>query len=108
MDYSKVGKYVDTRNRHIVVEAIQWIGKNEVDIYNFLEGTKCQSSRDIDICGKFFEIKFDNGGCMPGTILLKTEIGNPNVKPNNFIIKLSDGMFTSADLHHFELHYEKI
>lgn len=108
MDYSKVGKFVDTTDRHIVVEAILWIGKNEVEIYNFLEGTQCVSSREIEIKGKFFEIKFDNGGCMPGTIKLKTEYDNADVKPNHFIIKLEEGKFVSMDYSHFESRYEKI
>lgn len=50
--------------RKEIVEAIQWTGKNEVDVYNFLENEYAESSREVKLEGKNFIINFDKGGLL--------------------------------------------
>jgi len=57
------------------IEAIRWSGSNELEIFNFLEGAKAQSHRDIKTEGKNFRIDFANGECAQGNLMIKDFFG---------------------------------
>lgn len=83
--------------RKEIVEAIQWTGKNEVDVYNFLENEYAESSREVKLEGKNFIINFDRGG-----LLLKHD-NDPTLK--NTIDKVPVGDYiinTGISFYHID------
>lgn len=76
------------RKLPVEVEAIIWNGQNVVDTYNFLEGTNYESEAEgVKTEGKNFYIKFENGGCQLGTLIIKTLEGDMKASIGDYIIK---------------------
>ena len=76
------------RKLPVEIEAEQWNGQNVVDIYNFLEGTNYESEAEgVKVDGKNFYIKFENGGCQLGTLIIKTLEGDMKASIGDYIIK---------------------
>lgn len=76
------------RKLPVEIEAEQWNGQNVVDIYNFLEGTNYESEAEgVKTEGKNFYIKFENGGCQLGTLIIKTLEGDMKASVGDYIIK---------------------
>lgn len=44
-------------SKNYSIDAIQWTGHNEVEVYNFLENKNIQSSREVSTSGKNFVVK---------------------------------------------------
>jgi hypothetical protein len=75
------------RKKPVVVEAVQWTGKNEVEVYNFLESQNAKSSREVERTGKnFFIGDF-------GELSINTLEGNHLARINDYIIKGVQGEF---------------
>ena len=76
------------RKLPVEIEAEQWNGQNVVDIYNFLEGTNYESEAEgVKTEGKNFYIKFENGSCQLGTLIIKTLEGDMKASIGDYIIK---------------------
>lgn len=92
----------------VEIEAEQWNGQNVVDIYNFLEGTNYQGeSEGVKPEGKNFYIKFENGGCMQGSLIIKTLEGNMKASLGDYIIKGVNGEYYPCKPDIFEKTYER-
>lgn len=90
-----------------LVEAIQWTGKNEIDVYNFLENEHVESSIEVKLEGKNFIIDFSKGG-----LILKhpsdTEEGhNDRVPLGDYIIKNGDEFYHLKSMY-FKNNYKKV
>lgn len=62
-------KYV---SKNYSIDAVQWTGHNEVEVYNFLENKNAQSSREVPMSGKNFVVKENP----LGFVGLYVDIGN--------------------------------
>ncbi len=96
------------RKKPVIIEALQWTGKNEIEIYNFLENSNVSSSIDVKNEGKNFTIKFDNGPMQKGSLHIKTLEGDMKANINDFIIEGVNGEFYPCKPDIFEATYEKI
>ena len=74
----------------IDIEALQWTGKNDIEMYNFLEGTKCICSSDIKPNGKYFYIDLSGSSCQIGPLYVKTLNGFVKANIGDYIIKGED------------------
>lgn len=77
------------------INCIEWTGKNVVEVYNFLEDKKVETQHEVSTEGKNFYIKFDNGTCNLGSLILKTLQGDIKINIGDVIIKKPDGTFTN-------------
>lgn len=92
----------------VEIEAEQWNGQNVVDIYNFLEGTNYQGeSEGVKTEGKNFYIKFENGGCTTGSLIIKTLEGDMKANIGDYIIKGIKGEYYPCKPDIFEKTYER-
>lgn len=97
------------RKLPIEIEAKQWNGQNIVEIYNFLEGTNYESEAEgVKTEGKNFYIKFENGGCQLGSLIIKTLEGDMKANIGDYIIKGVNGEFYPCKLDIFKKTYEKV
>ena len=97
------------RKLPVEIEEIQWNGQNVVDTYNFLEGTNHQCESDgVKTEGKNFYIRFDNGGCTLGSLIIKTLEGDMKANLKDYIIKGVNGEFYPCKPDIFEKTYEKV
>ena len=95
------------RKLPVEVEAIEWNGQNVVDTYNFLEGTDYESEAEgVKTDGRNFYIKFENGGCQQGTLMIKTLEGDMKASVGDYIIKGVNGEFYPCKPEIFEKTYE--
>lgn len=93
----------------VEIEAEQWNGQNVVDIYNFLEGTNYESEAEgVKTEGKNFYIRFENGGCTLGSLIIKTLEGDMKANLGDYIIKGVNGEFYPCKPDIFERTYKKI
>ena len=60
------------RKKPVVIEAIKWNGTNVVEVYNFLENEHIETQYEVKQEGKNFYIKFENGICQLGILMIKT------------------------------------
>lgn len=94
------------RKKPVIVEAIQWNGKNVVEVYNFLEDEHAETQYEVNTSGKNFYIKFENGACRLGTLMIKTLEGEHKASIGDYIIKGVNGEFYPCKPDIFEKTYE--
>ena len=90
------------------IEAIQWNGKNEVNVYNFLENANAKSSMEISPNGQNFYIAMNNGSLQTGDLMVISRFGYEEVNIGDYIIKSSINgheFFTVEVKHIFEKNY---
>jgi len=74
------------RKKPVVIEAIQWDGKNQREMFDFLtNGTK--ENRAATLEEDTFRIDLVNGGCQVGNLIIKTLEGELKASVGDFIIK---------------------
>lgn len=97
-------KYI---NKQHSINAIKWTGKNEVDVYNFLEDKNVESSREVKLKGKNFIVKFENGRTK--LLIINEYIGEnlSEVKVGDYIIKINNHLYIS-NFNNFEKEYEEL
>ena len=74
------------RKKPVVIKAVQWDGKNQREMFDFLtNGTKenCALTLEEDT----FRIDLVNGGCQVGNLVIKTLEGEMTANIGDFIIK---------------------
>ncbi len=94
------------RKKPVIVEAVQWNGKNVVEIYNHLEDLNVENQWEVKTSGKNFYIKFENGACRLGTLMIKTLEGEHKASIGDYIIKGVNGEFYPCKPDIFEKTYE--
>lgn len=108
---SRKGNGMKYRKKPVVIEAIQFTGKNDkniTDVYNFLENANTESQSEIKSYGKNFEIDFCNGTCQVGDIIIKTLEGDMRAKHGDYIIKGVNGEFYPCKNDVFAKTYELV
>ena len=96
------------RKKPVVIEAIKWNGTNVVEVYNFLENEHIETQYEVKQEGKNFYIKFENGACKLGTLMIKTLEGEHKASIGDYIIKGVDGEFYPCKPDIFEKTYEVV
>lgn len=96
------------RKKPVIVEAVQWNGTNVVEVYNFLEDLNVESQWEVKTSGKNFCIKFENGHCQSGTLIIKTLEGEHKASVGDYIIKGVNGEFYPCKSDIFEKTYDVV
>lgn len=96
------------RKKPVIVEALQWNGKNVIDIYNFLEDKNVETQYEVNIEGKNFYIDFSRGQCVTGDLMIKTLEGTMKADIGDYIIKGVNGEFYPCKPDIFEKTYEEV
>lgn len=96
------------RKKPVVVEAVQWNKTNVVEVYNFLEDENVQAQFEVKAEGKNFYIKFENGPCQLGTLMIKTLEGEHKASVGDYIIKGVNGEFYPCKPDIFEKTYDVV
>ena len=91
------------RKKPVVIEAIQWDGKNHREMYNFLESDKVESY--IEPYGRNFYIDHDK---VRGGLIIKTLEGKHIASIGDYIIKGVNGEFYPCKPDVFFKSYEKV
>ena len=95
------------RKKPIVIEAIQWKGENEVEVYRFLSGIK-------DFCGSvpqhgtYFYIDYNQTGYGNGGLFIKTLEGDMLARKGDYIIKGVNGEFYPCKMDIFKKTYDEV
>ena len=90
------------RKKPVVIEAVQWTGKNHREMYDFLEG---KPDGYIEAFGKNFYIDHDK---VYGGLIIKTLEGEHIASIGDYIIKGVQGEFYPCKPDIFEQTYEKV
>ena len=77
------------RKKPVVIEAVEWTGKNEREMFNFLEGTESEFGR-IMAYGKNFDIDHEK---VQGGLIIKTLESEHISTSGDYIIKGVEGEF---------------
>lgn len=89
----------------VIIEAIQWTGKNERVIFDFLtNNTKINSP--VTLKEDTFRIDLVNGGCQVGNLIIKTPDGEIKTDIGGYIIKNTKGEFYPCKENMFLKTYE--
>ena len=96
------------RKKPVIVEALQWNGKNVIDIYNFLEDKNVETQYEVNSEGKNFYIDFSRGQCVTGDLMIKTLEGTMKADIGDYIIKGVNGEFYPCKPDIFEKTYEEV
>ena len=91
------------RKKPVVIEALQWTGYNDLDMYNFLED-EIRELRDFRDYGRNFYIDHIR---VKGGLIIKTLEGDHVASINDYIIKGIKGEFYPCKPDVFELTYDK-
>jgi hypothetical protein len=95
------------KKKPVTIEAVQWDGKNEREMFNFLtNSTKIDSPVTIE--EDTFRIDLVNGGCQVGNLIIKTLEGEMKASIGDFIIKGISGEFYPCKPDIFEKTYELV
>ena len=89
----------------VVIEAVQWDGKNQREMFDFLTNdTKenCAVTLEEDT----FRIDLVNGGCQVGNLIIKTLEGEMKASIGDYVIKGISGEFYPCKPDIFEKTYE--
>lgn len=92
------------RKKPVVIEAIEWTGKNHREMYNFLTNNK-YTSDSIQTNGEYFYLDFTK---VSGGLIIKTLEGEHIATIGDFIIKGISGEFYPCKPDIFEKTYEKV
>ena len=60
------------RKKPVVIDFVIWNGRNQREMFDFLDESKDQSMTTEGTC---FRIDFVNGGCQMGDLIIKTKEG---------------------------------
>jgi hypothetical protein len=96
------------RKKPVVIEAVKWDGLNIVEVYNFLEDKNEISPAYVSASGKNFYIKFDNGTCRQGSLMIETLEGDMKANVGDYIIKGVNGEFYPCKPDVFFKSYKKV
>lgn len=77
------------RKLPIVIEAVEWKGNNEKEMYCFLEG----ADKHVETEGRSFRIDFCNGTFAIGDLIIKTLEGEMKANIGDFVIKGINGEY---------------
>lgn len=91
------------RKKPVVIEAVIWTGRNQVEMFDFLTGTEGQTSK---LEGDTFKVVLDNGGCQVGTLWIKTLEGDMKASVGDYIIKGVNGEYYPCKPDIFDKTYE--
>lgn len=94
--------FMKFRKKPIVIDAIQWTGKNHREMYNFLEGTDGVVEQPT---GKNFDINFS---LVAGGLVIKTLEGQHIASIGDWIIKGVANEFYPCKPDIFEATYESV
>jgi hypothetical protein len=90
------------RKKPVVIEAVQWTGKNHRDMWDFLTG---KTDSYMDASGDNFYIDHDK---IAGGLIIKTLEGEHIASIGDFIIKGVNGEFYPCKPDIFEKTYEVV
>lgn len=90
------------RKKPVVIEAIQWTGKNHRDMFDFLTGTQDQV---ISTVGNNFYIDHNK---VEGGLIIKSPDGEHIASINDFIIQVLPNEFYPCKPDIFEKIYELV
>ena len=91
------------RKKPIVIEAMKWTGKNEREMFDFLEPNS--SEKFMTSTGKNFYIDHNK---VKGGLMLKTLEGEHKASIGDFVIKGISGEFYPVKEHIFIAKYDKV
>lgn len=96
------------RKKPVIIEAVEWTGKNVIEVYNFLENKNEDSSMNIPTSGKNFFVDMNNGTAVTGTLKIRTLEGDMIAAHGDYIIKGVKGEFYPCKPDIFEVTYETV
>jgi hypothetical protein len=80
------------------VDAVEWTGKNEREMFDFLTQSNDENFR-VNLC---------NGACQTGNLYINTPIGEVKVNIGDYVIKVAEEVYLSFDPYSFNKCYEKV
>ncbi len=93
---------MEYRKRPVIIEAVQWTGRNHREIYNFLEN---KSNEYIEVDGRNFHIDHNK---VEGGLIIKTLEGEHLATIDDFIIKGVNGEYYPCKPDIFEKTYDPV
>lgn len=93
------------RKKPVVIEAKQWNGKNEREMFDFLTS---DTGQDVALDGEKFRIDLANGGCQVGNLIIKTLEGEMKANIGDFVICGINGEFYPCKPDIFKKTYEEV
>ena len=72
------------KKKPVIIEAIEWRGRNQVEMFDFLTNSTGQS---VTLEGDTFRIDLVNGGCQVGNLIIKTSEGDMKADIGDYVIK---------------------
>ena len=95
------------RKKPVVIQSIQWTGKNQREMFDFLTNSEKEND-SVTLEGDTFKVNLVNGGCQVGNLIIKTLEGEMNASIGDFIIKGVSGEFYPCKPDIFEKTYELV
>lgn len=95
------------RKKPVVIEAIQWDGKNQREMFDFLTNGR-KVNCDVTLDEDTFRIDLVNGGCQVGNLIIKTLEGEMTANIGDFIIRGVSDEFYPCKPDIFEKTYELV
>lgn len=90
------------RKKPVVIDAVQWTGQNQREMFDFLEG---EPTKYMDSCGENFRIAHN---LVEGGLVIKTLEGEHIATIWDYIIKGVNGEFYPCKPDIFEKTYEAV
>jgi len=83
------------RKKPVAVEAMQWLGDNAMEIYNFVENKNDHKKMAVKWEGKYFRLDPSHCDldCFPGNLAIKTLEGDRHAAVGDYIVKDINGDF---------------
>lgn len=95
------------RKKPVVIEAVQWGGNNERDMFDFLTDYR-KTNQTPTLEESTFRIDLCNGGCQVGNLIIKTLEGEMIASKGDWIIKGVKGEFYPCKPDVFKVTYEAV
>ena len=95
------------RKKPVVIRAVQWHGKNQREMFDFLTNNEKENDA-VTLEEVTFRIDLVNGGCQTGNLVIKTLEGEMTASIGDFIIKGISGEFYPCKPDIFEKTYELV
>lgn len=100
---------MEFKSKVIEVEAIEWKGKNQNEMFDFLTGS---TDQNVTLEGETFRIDLVNGGCQVGDLIIKTKEGEMKADIGDYVIKepfpTDNRKFYPCKADIFNKRYEKV
>ena len=93
------------RKKPVEIEAVEWTGKNEREMYEFLT-VKIDTIPTLE--EDTFRIDLVNGGCQVGNLIIKTLEGDHRANIGDYVIKGVKGEYYPCKPDIFKMTYEKV